>query len=189
VKIEAARLSVLAEVRLARSDRAGARQALEDATRVDPDFWAANVALGALYEQLEQWDAAVDRYRRALAKNPKHVVAMNNLAYTLAEHRNAAAEALPIAQQAYAESRGAPMVADTLGWILHALGNDREAEPLLVSAAKASPGAAEIQLHAAVVLAATGKLQQANAALDQALRLDTSLQTRADVRRLRERLK
>lgn len=187
-KLQAAKLYVKGEVRLRRNDRAGARQSLEEATALDESIIAAQLVLATLYEGDSQWDAAIDRYRRVVARVPNQAVALNNLAYALAVRRNRPEEALPLAKRAYTASRGSPPIADTLGWIQHLLGNDAEAERLISAAAAAAPDAPEIQLHAAIVLAATGKTQSAAIALARAIKLNAALEQSEEVRRLRERL-
>lgn len=189
LKPEAAKLVLKADVRLFNSDVAGARQALEQATDVDDRFVAGHLRLAALYEAESDWKAAIDRYRRVLASQPDHLVALNNLAYRLAEHADAAEEALPLAKRAYDLSKGSsPVIADTLAWIYHRLDRDAEAEPLITAAVQKAPKNADLQLHAAFVLAATGKTKEATQALDTALTLDKRLESRADVALLRKRL-
>jgi uncharacterized protein (TIGR03790 family) len=187
-KPQAARLYIKADFRLAKQDRAAARQALEEATSLDDTLVAAHLLLATLYERAAQWDAAIERYRRVIARDPDQPVALNNLAFALAVHGKAPADALPIAKRAYIAAKGAPSVADTLGWVYHLLGNDVEAEPFVVSAADGEPSNAELQIHSATVLAANGKAEPAARALDRAIALDKTLEQRADVRELRARL-
>ena len=80
-------------------------------------------------------------------------------------------------------------VVDTLAWIQHLLGRDVDAARLMDSAVKASPPRAVIRLHAAVVFAAVGRLDDARKELGEALRLDPSLDTGDEVKALRARLK
>ncbi len=72
-------------------------KAFEEATKLDPGFWAAQFSLATLYEALTEWDAAIDRYRMILDRTPNNVLALNNLAYVLAVQKNEAADALPLA--------------------------------------------------------------------------------------------
>jgi hypothetical protein len=78
---------------------------------------------------------------------------------------------------------------DTLAWIYHLLGRDPLAEPIIVIAARQRPDIAEIRLHAALILGATGKTTLAAQHLDAAIRLDPSFDARPDVKELRTRLK
>jgi tetratricopeptide (TPR) repeat protein len=182
-KPQAAKLLLKAEMRLARQDRPGARQALEEATAIDDNAISGHFLLGTLYEQDSQWEAAIDRYRRVIARTPNAPAALNNLAYLLAVRRNAPAEGLPVARRAYEAGKGSAAVSDTLGWIYHLLGNDAEAEPLVTAAGAASSNP-ETSLHAAVVLRAVGKTRAAVQALERALALDKRLDQREDVQQL-----
>ena len=186
---DAARYFIRAQSRGAHRDGNGAREAMEKAVAADPTFVAAQMALANIYEADGQWDAAIERYRRVLAEAPNQPIAMNNLAYTLAVHKQGAtSEALTLAKRAWAATNGNPVMADTLGWIYHLMGNDASAEPLFESAIKAAPKNAEIQLHAAFVFAASAKPQAAAAALRAAIALDKTLADRDDVRALSVRL-
>jgi uncharacterized protein (TIGR03790 family) len=182
------KLFLKAEVRLLMQDRAGGIQALEQATALDGTFVAAQLALANLYEGDSRWEDANTRYRRVLAREPNQAVALNNLAYSLAEHTNGAAEALPLATRAYEISKHSPLVGDTFAWVYHRLNRDREAEPIITAAAQAQPKSAEIHLHAAFIMAGVGHTEAAARELATAIGLDKSLGQRADVRQLRARL-
>ena len=185
---EVGKLLLKAEARQSRGDRAGAIVALETATDREPRLTAAHLMLASLYEEVNDYDRAIERYRRVLALAPREPASLNNLAYALAVHKNAPAEALPIAQQAYGASGGSASSADTLGWIYYLLGKHEEAEKLLDEGASRAPGNAEIQLHLAHNLAALGRGDAARAALAKSLQLDMTLATRDDVKKLRAQL-
>jgi uncharacterized protein (TIGR03790 family) len=163
------------EARTAKGDKAGTVGALEEATAKDPRLMAAHLLLARAYEDLTDYDKAIDRYRKVLAMNPNDAVALNNLAYALAVRKGQPAEALPYAERALALARGSATVADTLAWVRHLLGRDAEAAQLLAGAVKELPGNAELRLHAAVVYEAIGRLEPAAKELQEALRLDPSL--------------
>jgi uncharacterized protein (TIGR03790 family) len=189
VPAEAAKLMLRAEARRTRDDKVGMRQALEQATAVDPRLIAAQTMLAGLYEELGDYDHAIERYRSVLNVNPSDPVALNNLAYGLAVHKSAPAEALPFAQKAYIAAKRNALIADTLGWVYHLLGHYVDAEKYLVEAAKMAPDHAEIQLHLAHVYAALGRTDAALAALNRSLQLDVKFSSREDVRKLQAILK
>jgi uncharacterized protein (TIGR03790 family) len=182
------KLMLKAEALQTRGDKAGATQALEMATDLEPRLTSAHLMLAGLYEEAKDYDRAIERYRRVLAVVPKEPVSLNNLAYALAVHKNQPAEALPIAEQAYAASGGNASTADTLGWIHYLLGNHEQAQKLLSEGATQAPGNAEIHLHLAHNLAALGQNDAARAALAKSLQLDTALADRDDVKKLRVQL-
>jgi uncharacterized protein (TIGR03790 family) len=171
-----------------RQNVSGARQSLEDAARVAPRAAGIMLVLAQLEEEAGNVDASIAQYRRVLKIEPNNSVALNNLAYALAVRRNAPQEALPLATLAARIAPGSGIALDTLGWVEHLLGNQDVAESLLGQAAELEPGRAEIRLHAAIVLAANGKSDRAEAQLKEALRFDPALEGRDDVRQLRERI-
>ncbi len=185
---EAAKLMLRAEARRSRDDSVGMRQALEQATAIDPRLTTAQAMLAGLYEELGEHDRAIERYRSVLAVNPSDPVALNNLAYALAVHKSVPAEALPLAQKAYIASKRNAQIADTLGWIYYLLGSHQDAEKYLTEGAKMAPDHAEIQLHLAHVYAALGRKDAALGALNRSLQLDVKFSDREDVKKLREQL-
>jgi uncharacterized protein (TIGR03790 family) len=185
---DALALSLRAEARLARQDVAGAMQALEEATASEPRLAGPHALLAAFYTQRGEHDKAIDRYRTLLTLVPNHVVALNNLAYALAVHRQAPQEALPLAERATALVKNDPMLLDTLAWIYHLLErNDAALAPARLAVAGA-PNSAEVRWHAAVIMAANDDLPQAASELDAALKLDPTLDDHEDVQALRRRL-
>jgi uncharacterized protein (TIGR03790 family) len=186
---EAARWVAKAEVRRAKKDRMGTQQALEQATKLDDAYAPAQLGLAELYDGAGEWDLAIARYRQIIAKNPSHATALNNLAYSLAVHKGDAAAALPLADRAYRASVSDPTISDTLAWVYYLLGKSALAEPIIVMAARQRPDIADIRLHAAFILAATGKPVLALQHLDAATKLNPALQSQTDVQDLRTRLR
>ena len=134
------------------------------------------LALLVTLAQLEESDglhpAAIARYQRIIEIQPTNVIALNNLAYSLAVHRNAPADGLPLAKRAATLAPRSGSVLDTWAWIEHLLGNDAGAAKILADAIKLDPQVAELWLHAAVVSAALGDRAKAESELKEALRLD-----------------
>lgn len=186
-KTDALKWLARSEVLTARNDAAGARLALEEAAHVDPSLVAAQLTLAGLDERDLKWDAAIERYRQVLQKIPNHAIALNNLGYDLAVHKNDPGAGLPFLLRAYAANPD-PVIADSLAWTHHLLGDDQAAEPLITMAARRRPNIADIQLHAAFILAARGKRDVAITALDAAIALDAGFAERPDVKELRGRL-
>jgi uncharacterized protein (TIGR03790 family) len=185
---DALKLVLKADGQLQRDATTNIEPMLVRAADLEPRLGAVHLRLAQLYTERNEIDKAIDRYRRLIGLEPQNHIALNNLAYALAVQKNSAAEALPLAERAY---RLAPsgVVADTLGWVHHLLGNDRQALPLVEAAATAEPNIAEVRFHAAVVYASLKSLTRARAELDAAVKLDPKFADRADVKALREMLK
>ena len=166
----------------------GARLALTDLVAAAPQAPGPLLTLAGLEEEAGDYDAAIQRYRRILEIQPNRLEALNNLAYALAVRRNAPAEALPFAQRAAAAAPSNGRVLDTIAWIHHLLGNHDIAAKLLEQAVRREPGDAQIRVHAALVYQAAGQFARARIELDEAARLDSSVESQEEVRRLRIQL-
>jgi uncharacterized protein (TIGR03790 family) len=186
---DAAKAMLRAEARFARGDRRGGQQALEEAVALDVKLVEAQLMLASEYESQSAFDKAIECYRLALESNPDNVVALNNLSYALATRKGDAAGALPYAERAVRLSGGrSAEIADTLAWVQHLLGRDREAADVLARVVKAHPAQPAYRLHYATVLAALGRLDEARAELKEAVRLDPGLEKSDEVTALREKL-
>jgi tetratricopeptide (TPR) repeat protein len=186
---EAAKAVLRAEARLARKDRSGGQRALEEATAIDAKLVTAHLMLAGEFEVQQAFDKAIERYRLAIAASPDNVMALNNLAYALAVRKADAAGALPYAERAMRLSGGrSAEIADTLAWVQHLLGRNREAADTLARIVKAEPSQATYRLHYASALAALGRLDEAGAELKEAVRLDAALDTSDEVKALRAKI-
>lgn len=179
---------VRSEARLARQDQAGACQALEQAIARDDRLTSPQLLLASLYEVAQEYDKAIERYRRLVEIQPENAVVLNNLAYALAVRKNNVQEALPLAEKAHELAKNNANVSDTLGWIYHLTGQDAKAARLLAEAVKSAASNPEAHLHFAVVSAATGDKKAAEIALQRALELDPKLAQSEEVKQLRAKL-
>jgi tetratricopeptide (TPR) repeat protein len=187
LNLEATKLVLRANVRAGRDDTEGAEEFLRQAIELEPRLTVASMQLASYYEAREAYDLAIEEYERILTVDPENVVVLNNLAFALAVRKESPEEALPLAKKAY-ETTPAPVIADTLGWIHHLLGNKEAAARLLAQAAAGARNNAEIQWHAAFAYAAVDDLARARATLEAALTLDPTLADRDDIKELRERI-
>ena len=181
-------LVVQSETLAERDDMVGARRALKEALGLAPRAVSLMLKMAQLEEKADAHEAAIVMYRRILELQPAHVIALNNLAYSLAVRRNAPGEALPLAKMAAGIDPRSGTVLDTLAWVEHLLGNHAAAAALFERAVKLDPGRPEIRLHAATVFMALGKWDRADAELKAALRLDPGLESRDDFSQLRLRV-
>ncbi len=172
-----------------RGDRSGAIRTLEEVTTAAPGLVGTQLRLAQMFDEAGQRAQASERYRIVLKASPNHVVALNNLAYNLGVHQNAVAEALSFARRAAALAPADAAVLDTLGWVQHLSGDDKEAVRLLEQAVALNPTAPDVRLHAAIAYASLGDLTAAEKELAEAVRLDPKLGSTAEVQQLRQRLK
>lgn len=186
---QASALLLKGDTRLGRGDRAGAREPLEMATALDTRLNTAHLNLASMYELAGEYDRAIERYRQILTTAPDEPRVLNNLAYALAVRKAAPTEALPFAEKAYKLSNGHAVIADTLGWIHHLLGNVSEAEKLLAQAVAGAPENPDIHVHLAQVHAGAGRPDAAIAELDKAVALDPTLSDRDEIKALRAKIR
>ena len=175
------------ESRLARGDKAGARESLVAAVAADQRLIRAHQVLASMYEEAEEYDQAIASYRAILSQQPNDPLALNNLAFSLAVRKNDPLTALPMARRAH-DLLKAVESADTLGWVLHLSGDSAGAALLFSDIVRTPVKNAEILLRAAIVFAAAGRPDAAATELGRALALDKTLDSRADVKTLRAQL-
>ena len=173
---------VLALARQSRGEVTGARDAFEQALALDDSLSDARRLLATTYEQLGEYDKADEAYRTLLSHNQNDTVALNNLAYSLAVRHHKPEEALPLAERADLLSPRSAVIYDTLGYIKHLLGDHVEAARLLTLAAQNLPTNVDVHLHAAVALAAAGRLEDAAKMLKAAAALDPKVTERPEYR-------
>jgi uncharacterized protein (TIGR03790 family) len=190
LKIEALKLylkAVSAELQGLPYDNA--RALLVQATAIEPRLTVAQLELAQDAEARGNADEAIKRYRSVVALEADNAVALNNLAYLLADSKKAIAEALPLAERAYRLSGEAPAVADTLGWVHYKAGDTAKALPYLERAAKLAPPNVDILIHVGTIHADLKNLEQARADVDALLKLDPKAAERADVKALIARIR
>jgi tetratricopeptide (TPR) repeat protein len=125
---------------------------------------------------------AAEQYELIVAREPRDVVSLNNLAWLYFEAGDK--RATEFARRAHALAPNAPAVADTLGWILVQDGKVEEGLKLLADAAARSPADVEMQYHYAAALAKSGAGADAEARLRRLLAANEKFSSRADAEKL-----
>jgi Tfp pilus assembly protein PilF len=140
-----------------------------------------HLAMGRCLEQARDFEGAMSEYQLVLEKDPKSLVASNNLAYLLADRRTDKASldrasSLALALRKYP----LPNFKDTLGWIAYRQGDFRAAVPLLEEAVAASPELPTWHFHLAMAYLAVGGSDKASDQFKLALEEtpDSELKTR-----------
>ena len=171
-----------------RGDLEGARRAVAQSLEQAPNAIGPRLELARIHELGDDIEAANDEYRKILEIQPRQIVALNNLAYSLAVRLGQPAEALPFARRAATLSPQNASILDTLAWIEHLLGDNLTASKRLADAIRRDPTHAEIRLHAAIVHAALQAGPQAEKELKEAIRLNPAYEESEQVKELRQRL-
>jgi tetratricopeptide (TPR) repeat protein len=130
------------------------------------------VALGGAHFRRGDIDSAFRAYERVLAADPDAVVALNFVAYSLAENNTDLDRALELAERAARLAPTAPEVLDTLGWVYHRLGRESDARREIEEALALGDESAEVHEHLGDVLHALGLEDEAAAAWRRALEVE-----------------
>jgi cellulose synthase operon protein C len=152
-----------------------ARQALNRILASRADYAQALLMLGMLEETTGNYPQALEQYQKAVDADATNVVALNNLAFCLAERANRLDEALRHAQRAKElAAESTPAVDDTLGWIYYRKGVYRTAVRHLEHAVKQEPTSRR-KYHLAMAYFRSGDEKLARQTLQAAAREDSSL--------------
>jgi tetratricopeptide (TPR) repeat protein len=137
-----------------------------------PDATSFQMTLGNVFEHKADYESAISEYQAVLDKEPGNLIAANNLASLLLDHRTDSAS-LKKAQSLAASLRKTeiPQFKDTLAWANYQKGDYRTAVSLSEQAAAALPDQATVRYHLGMGYIATGQLGKASEQLKQALAL------------------
>lgn len=141
-----------------------------------PRNTTARLLLASVAETGGQRAAAIEEYKKVLDIQPNNVLALNNLAYGLAENGKPADadEALRYAQKAAELAPNAAAVENTLGWVLFRKGLYSLAVPHLERAV-AAEATARRRCHLAMAYLKMGDENRGQKSLDAALKMDPNL--------------
>jgi len=139
---------------------------------VQPDNLDLRLALADALDKLARFDLAIAEYEKILTKSPNSLIAANNLASLLSDHRDDQAS-LERAQALAAKLHGLPVpqFRDTLGWVTYRQGNYVGAVSLLEKAAAKLPTAL-VRYHLGMAYIAVRDEAKASEQLRAALRLE-----------------
>jgi tetratricopeptide (TPR) repeat protein len=126
--------------------------------------------LALIYDAAGQRDLARPMYEQILKIQPDHPVALNNLAYMLAESGADLDQALTMAQRAKQKMPQDTNVADTLGWIYIKKNLAESAIGIFSELVRTEPGKSTYHYHLAMALAQKGDKVAAKKELEIALK-------------------
>jgi tetratricopeptide (TPR) repeat protein len=147
-------------------------QIVTDGLAANPESEELYLLLASAHSQQGQLDHAVTAYEATLRLNPRNLLAANNLAVLLVDHKGDPASL----QKAFGLSREFekeaphPLFIDTLGWVRLKMGQQEEAIRLLKDAVTKSPDLSVLNYHLGIALFRSGQRDEARAYLAKALK-------------------
>lgn len=143
---------------------------------VEPRLWLASIETRA-----GDYQAAIGHFRKVLEADDKNVLALNNLAYLLANYANQPDEALTFAQQARELAPDNLDAEGTLGWVFYRKGLYHPAlkyleEAVAKDAGSSSHNAAIRKYHLAMTYFKLGDRGRGLKNLNAALKIDPDIQ-------------
>ncbi|MCP9464369.1 MAG: tetratricopeptide repeat protein, partial [Nitrospira sp.] len=118
-----------------------------------------------------QFDRAIEEYEKILQYNPRSLLAANNLASLLTDHKGdpkSLERALALAQD-FETMAPNPYFLDTLGWIHFKLGNSGQAVHFIQQAVAKVPDHPVVNYHLGMAYYKTGKAAEAKTHLQKAV--------------------
>ncbi|HWQ53331.1 MAG TPA: tetratricopeptide repeat protein [Bryobacteraceae bacterium] len=127
-------------------------------------------------------------YEQALKLEPSNPIALNNLAFLLAEHGGDLDQALTYAQRAKQILPSLLEVSDTLGWIYLKKNMNDSAIDVFSDLVRRQPNHSTYQYHLGMALSQKGDRQRALKALEGALKSNPQREEAAKIRELMSRI-
>lgn len=146
---------------------------LERLIASQPNDFSAQTLLGMLYSESQNHAKARQAYEAAVQIQPDAPLALNNLAYLLAQHFNDLDTAQRHARRARQLAPSEPTIADTVGWIEFLRGNYPEALRILSEVAAQLDTVPEFLYHLGMAQYMMGLENPALTSLRQATDTDT----------------
>ena len=162
----------LANIRIAQNNIEGAKSAYKQALNFLPEDIRLLHRLAMLYESQQAFDNAIRNYEKILKLAPSNVLATNNLASLLVEHRiddENLNRAFSLASRL--ENSKDPMFIDTFGWVNYKVGKYAEAVEILVPVVDKMPDVALFRYHLGMSYFRLGKPELAQQHLQKAIEI------------------
>lgn len=140
-------------------------------------YYLGDVALAR-----KEFAAAEASYRSVLEIQPKHALAMNNVAWLMAQQKRSGA--LPLAEKANELLPNNPALMDTLAWVLALEKQPKRAVELQRKAMAQAPEAHGLRLTLAKIYLESGDKAQARTELETLAKLGEKFGAQAEVTRL-----
>jgi len=159
---------------------------LRQAQTLQPSSPVILNTLAFTLESAGQRQPAADQYRKILELDPKNGIAMNNLAFILADTDTDPTLALAYALRARQLFPNEPTIVDTLGWVYLKLNRADDAIPLFREILQKTPSHATYRYHLAAALELKGDHAEAKRESEAALK---STPSKEDAQKITELLR
>lgn len=166
-----------------------ALRTFERARQLAPDGKGVDAMIANVQEQVGKKPEAIANYRKAVAKSPEDPIAMNNLAFLLADTGGDTREALQLVSTAIRKAPNVPQMRDTLAWIQLKRRNTAEALPILQSLTDKYPENNTFRYHYAAALIESGDRAAAKRQAETALSNNPPSELAGELRDLLARAK
>ncbi|BFU91069.1 MAG: hypothetical protein NTAFB01_22560 [Nitrospira sp.] len=157
-------------------------QVLHEGIKANPDSEELHMLLASAHFEQGQIDLAMAAHETTLRLNPRNVLAANNLAVLLVDHKGDPSSL----HRAFALSRGFekeaphPLFIDTLGWVRFKMGQQEEAIRLMKDAVAKSPDMSVLNYHLGMALFQSGRRAEARTYLSKAVKSSDSFEGRRE---------
>lgn len=182
-----ATLQNLAREKLRGGDMPGALKLFEKWIGEHPQDLQMRMALADLYAMDKQDARAIAQYEAVVKADERHVVALNNLAWSL--RKSKPKQALAYAERANQIAPDAASLIDTLAMVLVENGESQKAQTQIERALKLEPNNPGMRLHAAQIRIALGDTDGATLILKSLLGTKGDFAERAEAEALLASLK
>ena len=158
-------------------------QLLRDTQKRKPQDPNLAMATAWLLERSLRWQEAQSAYERVLAVDSRNPIALNNLAWLLAEHGGNIDVALKYAQQAKELQGNNVNITNTIGWLYYKKNSYQLALEYLKDAATKVPSNPVYQYQLGLAYVKLGKTAEGRQALEKALQLDPKFSQAGEARK------
>lgn len=161
---------------------------LQKAREFQPENEVIMATLGLVLDKAGRWTEAKQVYEAVLKLNANNAVALNNLAYLMAEHNGDLDDALSKAQRAKQLLPEMYEVSDTLGWIFLKKNLSDSALDTFRELVNKDPNMSTYRYHLGMALAQKGDKIKAIKELQDALKYNPSKNERDEIQQLLSKL-
>jgi len=175
-----------ATLSLSRKQSDVAVQILQEGLKADPNSEELYMLLASAHSEQGQVDLAMAAYEATLRLNPRNLLAANNLAILLVDHKgdpSSLQRAFALSRDFEKEARH-PLFIDTLGWVRFKMGQQEEALRLMKDAVAKSPEIPVLNYHLGIAFFQSGKRDEARIYLSKALKNSDSFEGRREAERI-----